>query len=34
MCSCGSFKLMPQMQSIALVAQKVVGSIPREHTYW
>ncbi len=23
-----------QWQSIALAAQKVVGSIPREHTYW
>ncbi len=23
-----------QWKSIALAAQKVVGSIPREHTYW
>ncbi len=23
-----------QWQSIALAAQKVVGSIPKEHTYW
>ncbi len=28
-CSCG-----PVVESIALAAQKAVGSIPREHTYW
>ncbi len=31
------FKLSPvpvAQQSIALAAQKVVGSIPREQTYW
>ncbi len=25
---------VPVAQSIALAAQKVVGSIPREHPYW
>ncbi len=26
--------IQSEIQSIALAVQKVVGSIPREHTYW